>query len=55
MSDASRPLGRLFYLLPWIFVWIVLSLETSAGQTPARTTISDVVYRADGTGRGVRF
>ncbi len=52
MSDASRPLGRLFYLLPLIFVWIVLASETSAGQTPARTTISDVVYRADGTVEG---
>lgn len=47
MSDASRPLGRLFYLLPLILVWIFLASETSAGQTPALTTISDVVYRAE--------
>jgi len=52
MFDASRPIGRLFYLLPAILAWIVLASGISTAQTPARTTISDVVYRADGTVAG---
>ena len=52
MSDASRPMGRLFYLLPTIVGWIVLASMISAAQTPALTTISDIVYRADGTVAG---
>lgn len=47
MFDASRPIGRLFYLLPAILAWIVLASGISTAQTPARTTISDVVYRAE--------
>ncbi len=45
MLDACRPLGRLFYLV----LSVVVLLGTSLGQTPTTTTISDVVYRADGT------
>ena len=52
MSDASRPMGRLFYLLPTILGWIVMASMISAAQTPALTTISDIVYRADGTRAG---
>jgi len=40
----SRRAGRLFYLLPFV----VAGLGVSWGQAPATTTISDVVYRADG-------
>jgi hypothetical protein len=42
-------MGRLFYLLPTILGWIVMASMVSAAQTPALTTISDIVYRADGT------
>jgi len=52
MSDASRPSGRLFYLLPVILVWVLLGSGTLNAQTPALTTVSDVVYRADGTPAG---
>ena len=45
MFDARRPLGWLFYLL----LSVVALLGASVGQTPATTTISDIVYRADGT------
>ena len=45
MLDARRPLGRLFYLV----LSVVVLLGASLGQTPTTTTISDVVYRADGT------
>jgi hypothetical protein len=47
MFDASRPIGRLFYLLPVVLTGIVLASGDSTAQTPARTTISDVVYRAE--------
>jgi trimeric autotransporter adhesin len=47
MFDARRPMGRLFYLL------VTLAIGLAAlGQTPATTTISDIVYRADGTPAG---
>lgn len=49
MSDAGRPLGRLFYLLTVVFISLILAATTSIAQTPALTTIADVVYRADGT------
>lgn len=52
MSDASRPFGRLFYLLPTVLGWIILASMISAAQTPALTTINDIVYRADGTRAG---
>src|SRR5271168_278317 len=46
MFDAyRRPLGRLFYLLAIVVAW----LGVSWGQSPSTTTISDTVYRADGT------
>jgi hypothetical protein len=46
MFDAHRrPQGRLFYLL----ACVVLSISASWAQTPSTTTISDVVYRADGS------
>ncbi len=41
----SRPAGRLFYLL----ALVVMGVGVSWGQSPSTTTISDVVYRADGT------
>ena len=44
--DARRPLGRLFYLLLSVLGLVVLA--QAAGSGPAMTTISDVVYRADG-------
>lgn len=52
MSDASRPSGRLFYLLLVILTWVLLGSGALNSQTPALTTISDVVYRADGTPAG---
>jgi hypothetical protein len=42
--ERSRPAGRLFYLL----AFVVAGLGVSWGQAPASTTISDVVYGADG-------
>lgn len=47
MFEACRPAGRLFLLLLPVLVASVV-----AGQTPPKTTISDVVYRADGTPAG---
>jgi hypothetical protein len=46
MFDARRPLGWLFLLLP-----AMVALAVSA-QTLPPTTISDTVYRADGTPAG---
>ena len=45
MLDGRRPPGRLFYVLLSVLLWTAVS----QAQTPAMTTISDVVYRADGT------
>jgi hypothetical protein len=46
MFDAhGRPRGRLFYLLGLL----ALGLGVARGQGLPTTTISDVVYRADGT------
>jgi len=46
MFDAQRrPLGRLFYLLACVSVL----LGASWAQTPSTSTVSDTVYRADGT------
>ena len=42
MCDVCRPTRRLFLLL-------LLMAEMSKGQTPPLTTISDTVYRADGS------
>ena len=44
MLDARRPVGRLFFLLVSV---LVLGMQADSG--PAKTTITDVVYRADGT------
>lgn len=44
MLDDRRLMGRLFY---WLLTVILLSAMLQA--TPATTTISDVIYRADGT------
>ena len=41
MFDRRHPLGWLFYLL--------LTAAVSSAQTPATSTVSDTVYRADGT------
>src|SRR5579872_4954798 len=46
MFDARRPMGWLFYLLP------VLLASVVCAQTLPTTTISDTVYRADGTPAG---
>ncbi|HYM06723.1 MAG TPA: hypothetical protein VEU11_09200, partial [Terriglobales bacterium] len=42
-DEHRRPAWRLFYLLAIVLVGVCW------GQSPATTTISDVVYRADGT------
>ncbi len=42
-DEHRRPGRRLFYLLAIVLVGV------SFGQSPATTTINDVVYRADGT------
>jgi hypothetical protein len=47
MFDARRPMGRLFYLL----VTLAIGLAALA-QAPPTTTITGVVYRADGTPAG---
>ncbi|MGH9511919.1 MAG: hypothetical protein ACRD2U_07255 [Terriglobales bacterium] len=52
MSDASRPMGRLFYFLAAIVAWVFLAAAVLSAQTPALTTITDTVYRADGTPAG---
>ena len=44
-DEHRRPWGRLFYLLAFV-VW---SLGALRAQSPTTTTISDVVYRGDGT------
>lgn len=44
-DEHRRPVGRLFYLLAFVLV----ALSAARSQTPTRSTISDVVYRADGT------
>jgi len=48
MFDARRRLRRLFFLL---FAG-AMTLPALQAQTPATTTITDVVYRADGTPAG---
>jgi hypothetical protein len=48
MFDLCRPLGRPFCLL----FLVLAALHVSQAQTPATTTISDIVYRADGTPAG---
>lgn len=45
MADHCRPKGRLFYLLLTVLMVFPMMLEA----TPVTTTISDIVYRADGT------
>ncbi|MGH9544697.1 MAG: hypothetical protein ACRD23_05730 [Terriglobales bacterium] len=47
-DEHRRPLGRLFCLLPFV----LMGLGVAWAQTPATTTISDVVYRADSTPAG---
>ncbi len=51
MFDASRPNGRLFYLLRFAAGVVILAMTPyiCVAQSPALTTISDIVYRADGT------
>ena len=46
MFYACRPMGRLFYCL---LLFITASPAWLSAQTPSLTTVSDVVYRADGT------
>jgi hypothetical protein len=45
MQNYTSRHGRLFYCL----ISVVLTLGIARAQAPARTTINDVVYRADGT------
>lgn len=42
MRDVCRPTRRLF-------LWVLLTVSATLAQTPPLTTISDVVYRADGS------
>ena len=44
-ETCSRLRGRLFYLL----LTLMLGIGVSNGSDPATTTVTDVVYRADGT------
>ena len=48
MFDVGRLWGRLFYLL----LAIAVASVAAHAQTPPTTTVSDVVYRADGTPAG---
>ncbi len=48
MFAGCRPMGRLFY---WALTLLLLATELFA-QGPATTTVSDTVYRADGTAAG---
>ena len=48
MFDARRPTGRLFYLL----LAMAMMAVGATGQGPATTTVSDIVYRADGNPAG---
>jgi trimeric autotransporter adhesin len=45
MFDQRHPLGWLFY---WVIAVMALT-GMAAAQSPTTSTISDVVYRADGT------
>jgi hypothetical protein len=45
MFDACRPAGRLFCLL----LAVAAAWTGSQAQSPPTTTVSDVVYRADGS------
>ena len=46
----GRPAGRLFYCLISVLVAVGVSRGAPPPQTPpATTTISDVIYRADGS------
>src|SRR5450631_2317302 len=48
MFDVRRPVGRFFYLL----LSVAVMLAVSQAQSPATTTVNDVVYRGDGTPAG---
>jgi hypothetical protein len=48
MFDPHCPLGRLFYVL----LVVLMALPSSQAQSPGTTTISDIIYRADGTPAG---
>ena len=47
--DPCRPAGRLFYCLISVLVAVGVSRGTPPPTPPATTTISDVIYRADGS------
>lgn len=51
MLEARRPVWRLFYLLLGMLVTVAVT-EMAGATAPATTTISDVVYRGDGTPAG---
>ena len=44
MFELCRPLGRLF-----LCALMVLAFATGSSAAPATTTVSDVIYRGDGT------
>lgn len=47
--DPSRPAGRLFYCLISLLVAVGVTHGAPPPTPPATTTISDVIYRADGS------
>jgi hypothetical protein len=47
--DPSRPAGRLFYCLISVLVVVGVTQGAPPPTPPATTTISDVIYRADGS------
>ena len=50
LFHPGRPAGRLFYCLISVLVAVGVSRGAPPPQTPpATTTISDVIYRADGS------
>ena len=48
MFDGCRPMGRLFY---WLLA-VLMMVGGAEAQSPATTTVSDVVYRADRNAAG---
>jgi hypothetical protein len=49
LFHPGRPAGRLFYCLISVLVAMGVSRGAPPPTPPATTTISDVIYRADGS------